>query len=373
MKATTAFLFAAAVALLLLGTASAESDASTAAAEAPDVVGGDQTLSHKLKIIAGISILVSGAVGCSLPVLGKRVPALHPQSDVFFLMKAFAAGVILATGLVHILPDAFEKLGSEILAGTPWRKFPFAGLGAMLGALGTLIIDTVATGYFTRRSLRHDGGGEAAGKAAADVDVVDDVESQVVHVHGGGHQLGAHTHATHGHAHGGGGDDDDATGQTLRHRVICQVLEFGIVVHSIIIGISLGASQDVSNIKPLMIAICFHQLFEGIGLGGCITQANFKLRSIVTMVIFFCLTTPFGVLVGFGISSRYNENSPAALIVEGLLNSVGAGILIYMALVDLLAEDFKNKKVQSKGKLHLGVNLAMLTGAALMSVLAIWA
>ena len=51
------------------------------------------------------------------------------------------------------------------------------------------------------------------------------------------------------------------------------------------------------------------------------------------MVLFFCLTTPVGILVGIGISSVYNEDSPTALVVEGILNSVAAGILIYMALV----------------------------------------
>lgn len=44
------------------------------------------------------------------------------------------------------------------------------------------------------------------------------------------------------------------------------------MVHSVIIGISLGASQDPSTIKPLVVALSFHQMFEGMGLGGCIVQ-----------------------------------------------------------------------------------------------------
>ena len=102
-------------------------------------------------------------------------------------------------------------------------------------------------------------------------------------------------------------------------------------------------------------------------------QAKFKARSIVIMILFFCLTTPVGILIGFGISRVYNENSPTALVVEGSLNSVAAGILIYMALVDLLAADFMNPKVQSRGKLQLGINVSMLVGAGLMSMLAKWA
>ena len=92
----------------------------------------------------------------------------------------------------------------------------------------------------------------------------------------------------------------------------------------------------------------------------------------VTMGLFFSLTTPVGIAVGMGTSSVYDENSPTALVVEGLLDSASAGILIYMALVDLLAQDFTNPRVQSKPKLQLAMNISLLLGAALMSILAKW-
>lgn len=44
------------------------------------------------------------------------------------------------------------------------------------------------------------------------------------------------------------------------------------MIHSEIIGISLGASERASTIKPLVAALSFHQFFEGTGLGGCISQ-----------------------------------------------------------------------------------------------------
>jgi len=34
----------------------------------------------------------------------------------------------------------------------------------------------------------------------------------------------------------------------------------------------LGTTQSLDTIKPLMAALCFHQFFEGMGLGGCISQ-----------------------------------------------------------------------------------------------------
>ena len=88
------------------------------------------------------------------------------------------------------------------------------------------------------------------------------------------------------------------------------------------------------------------------------------------MATFFSLTTPVGIAIGIGISNVYNENSPNALIFEGIFNAASAGILIYMALVDLLAADFMNPRVQSNGRLQIGANISLLLGAGLMSLLA---
>ena len=73
-----------------------------------------------------------------------------------------------------------------------------------------------------------------------------------------------------------------------------QVLEMGIIVHSVVIGLGMGASQSVCTIRPLVAAMCFHQLFEGMGLGGCILQAEYGLKMRAGLVFFFSTTTPFG-------------------------------------------------------------------------------
>ncbi|KAI3781498.1 hypothetical protein L2E82_11514 [Cichorium intybus] len=75
-----------------------------------------------------------------------------------------------------------------------------------------------------------------------------------------------------------------------------------------------------------------------------------QIHTIATMSIFFTLTTPIGIALGFGISNKYDENNHKALIVQGVLNAASAGILIYMALVDLLAVDFMKVKVRTSTK-----------------------
>ncbi|KAL7128656.1 hypothetical protein ABFS83_13G008900 [Erythranthe nasuta] len=343
------FIWAAAVVLL---PAAVLADCTC---EAEEDGGESRSLALKYKLAAIAAILVASAVGVMLPVVGRRVPALSPERNFFFVIKAFAAGVILSTGFIHVLPDAFESLTSPCIPASPWGDFPFTGFIAMVSAIGTLMVDTYATSYYRRRSK--DKAAEGVGGCAAGEGI-----------------LPVHTHATHGHAHGSVSmEADSGESDVLRHRVISQVLELGIIVHSVIIGIALGASQSPKTIRPLIAALSFHQFFEGIGLGGCITQARFKAKAVTIMAIFFSITTPIGIAIGIGITNIYSETSPTALIVQGVFNAASAGILIYMALVDLLSADFMSPKMQSNGRLQLGANLSLLIGAGCMSLVAKWA
>ncbi|KAK1280082.1 Fe(2+) transport protein 2 [Acorus gramineus] len=240
---------------------------------------------------------------------------------------------------MHVLPDSFDDLGSPCLPERPWRRFPFTGFVAMLSAVVTLMVDSFAMSFY--RKVRVVGKGE-----------VDEAEDGLVVV---------------AEADGKGGD------VLRRNRVIAQVLEMGIVVHSVVIGLSMGASQNPCTIRPLVAALCFHQLFEGMGLGGCILQAEYDMKIKAIMVFFFATTTPFGIALGIGLSNVYKDNSPTALIVVGLLNACSAGLLNYMALVDLLAADFMGPKLQGNVRLQIWAYLAVLLGAGGMSVMAMWA
>ncbi|KAH7654551.1 Zinc/iron permease fungal/plant protein [Dioscorea alata] len=222
----------------------------------------DKHKAMSLKFIAIASILFAGALGVLVPILGRSVALLRPESDVFFIIKSFAAGVILATGLIHILPDAFERLTSKCLPEEPWQRFPFAGFVAMSSAMGTMMVDSFATGYYKRSYI----------SKALPVDVDLDLDVHEAAQVESSQQPQFHSHE-HGHGHGHDHAlQDGSLSEKIRHRVISQVLELGIVVHSVIIGISLGASERSSTIRPLVGALSFHQFFEGIGLGGCIVQ-----------------------------------------------------------------------------------------------------
>ncbi|XP_054799519.1 zinc transporter 8-like [Prosopis cineraria] len=321
----------------------------------------DRAKALKYKLAAIASIITASAIGVLIPSFGKIVPALRPEKDIFFLVKAFAAGVVLATGFVHVLNDGFNNLTSPCLSEHPWAKFPFTGFVAMCTAMGTLIVETFAMAHFKKLNMR---------KVQTEANGNDE-EKNSEHDDGESHHLHTDHHAIHGHAHHGSTGFSE-TSQLLRHRIVAQVLELGIIVHSVIIGLSMGTSESPQTIKPLITAMAFHQCFEGMGLGSVISQAKYKNRTLAIMALFFALTTPLGIAIGIGVTNVYDANSQTALLTEGILSTASAGLLIYMALVDLLAADFMIERMQSNTRLQIGATISMLMGSGLMSLLGKW-
>ncbi|XP_008789144.1 zinc transporter 6, chloroplastic [Phoenix dactylifera] len=317
-------------------------------------------------------ILFTSAVGISSPVMLARLFKGKPAYAIsLLLIKCFAAGVILSTSLVHVLPDAFDALADCQLASRhPWRDFPFSGFVSLLGALLALLVDISATSH------------ASAAAAKQQYDPVDPEDSEEK----GGGKLrpvaAVVVPMTGCHGHQGDREDLDEQGNEeerlakLKQRLVSQVLEIGIIFHSVIIGVTMGMSQNQCSIRPLVVALAFHQIFEGMGLGGCIAQAGFGFWTVGYMCLMFSVTTPMGIVLGMMVfyMTGYDDSSPNALILEGLLGSLSSGILVYMALVDLIAADFfQNKTMSLETWLKKACYIALVLGSASMSVLALWA
>ncbi|KAL9255596.1 Zinc transporter 7-like protein [Drosera capensis] len=315
----------------------------------------DRSKAIHLNCIAIGCILVASIIGVSSPLLTRSIPALSTDGDLFVLVKAFASGVIVATGFMHVMPDSWNDLTSPCLPDMPWRVFPFTPFITMVAAYLTMMMDTFATSWYEKRMVL------ARGLSGEEQSNGNGKESGSGHGHG------------HGHGHVVGMVFADRESDLMKNRVVAQVLELGIVVHSVVIGLSMGATDNYCTVQPLVIAICFHQLFEGMGLGGCISQAEYKFKMKAIMVFFFSVTTPGGIVLGILLQRVYDENSPMALIVVGVLNAISAGLLIYMALVDLLAAEFKGPKLQRNMKLQFVSYVVALMGTGLMSLMAKWA
>ena len=88
---------------------------------AADACGGTDAdvfrQSFNLRVAAFFIIFVCSAAGVTLPVVLRMSAGVgNPmRGGWLFIAKAFGAGVILAVGLIHVMPDANNTLGDPCL------------------------------------------------------------------------------------------------------------------------------------------------------------------------------------------------------------------------------------------------------------------
>lgn len=132
------------------------------------------------------------------------------------------------------------------------------------------------------------------------------------------------------------------------------ILEFGVVFHSIFVGLTLAVAGEEFN--TLYVVLAFHQTFEGLGLGSRLAAIEWpksKHQTPYILALIYGFSTPIAIAVGLGLRRTYNPGSQTALIVNGVFDSISAGILIYTGLVELMAHEFMFSAVMRKAKLKV--------------------
>ncbi|KAK1990652.1 ZIP zinc transporter [Colletotrichum falcatum] len=156
----------------------------------------------------------------------------------------------------------------------------------------------------------------------------------------------------------------------------CLLLEGGILFHSIFIGMAISVATGPTFLV-FLIAISFHQTFEGLALGSRIAAIQLPRSSLRPwlMVLAFGGTTPLGQLIGLVVHNLYDPMSQTGLLMVGFMNSISAGLLLFAGLVQLLAEDFLSEKSYKilHGRKRLNAYMAVVGGASLMAIVGAFA
>jgi hypothetical protein len=161
-----------------------------------------------------------------------------------------------------------------------------------------------------------------------------------------------------------------------RRMLQCLLLEAGILFHSVFIGMAISVATGPAFLV-FLVAISFHQTFEGLALGSRIAAIQFPKGSIRPwlMVLAYGTTTPIGQAIGLLVHGMYDPQSMGGLLVVGIMNAISSGLLLYAGMVQMLAEDFLTEKSYKvlKGKKRLRAFLAVVGGATLMAAVGAFA
>ncbi|KAF1353665.1 Zinc/iron permease [Delphinella strobiligena] len=202
------------------------------------------------------------------------------------------------------------------------------------------------------------------------------------------HFLTQHERRTSEEAYKGNEDEDDhihhhlSTSKLSEHQqqqkmlLQCMLLEAGILFHSIFIGMAVSVATGTSFIV-LLVAISFHQTFEGLALGSRIAAITFPPQSPKPwlMALAYGTTTPLGQAIGLLIHNLYDPYGQTGLLMVGITNAVSSGLLLFAGLVELLAEDFLSDHSYEtlRGQMRLQACASVLAGAFLMALVGAWA
>ncbi|KAI9747719.1 MAG: hypothetical protein M4579_007405 [Chaenotheca gracillima] len=190
----------------------------------------------------------------------------------------------------------------------------------------------------------------------------DDREPQRLRSHSYGHD------AEHGNSH----SPTMSELQEQRKMLLqCLLLEAGILFHSVFIGMALSVATGTSFVV-LLVAISFHQTFEGIALGSriaAITSLPPTSPKPWLMALAYGTTTPFGQAIGLLVHNLYDPASQTGLLMVGIMNAISSGLLLFAGLVELLAEDFLSDKSYTvlMGRKRIEACGAVVGGAMLMA------
>jgi zinc transporter 1/2/3 len=303
------------------------------------------------------------------PVISQRMRRWKIPFSVYIFARYFGTGVIVATAFIHLLDPAYNRIGPKTCVGVSgyWGQYSWCAAIVLATVMGIFLLDLAAEIYVEYKyGLHRDEGATSAfvqHEHHLDVEPVPDVEKTVrAFDHEKRNEISGET-------------DSTMAERSFRQQIAAfLLLEFGIIFHSVIIGLNLGVTgSEFATLYPVLV---FHQSFEGLGIGARMSAIPFGHHTWLPWILCaaYGLTTPISIAIGLGVRHSYTPGSKVSLIIQGVLNAVSAGILIYTGLVELLARDFLFDPCRTKRRSRLlFMVLCTLLGTGIMALIGKWA
>jgi zinc transporter 1/2/3 len=139
-------------------------------------------------------------------------------------------------------------------------------------------------------------------------------------------------------------------------------------VHSIITGIAFGLEQHFVGAAAILVAILAHKTTAAMALGISFNREHIDKQRSRNLMRMFYVTTPIGIVFGTWWSGLLQ--GPSGIIAAAVFDALAAGTFFYIAVVDILVEEFKVEEFKAP---RLGwLFLSTVLGFSIMAVIAVW-
>lgn len=280
----------------------------------------------KLFSIAVIWILGFG--GGILPYYVRRTNA-----SLMSLLNCFSGGVFLAGGFLHLLHAAIENPALKAWSNHEEYAFPYAEMFCTIGFLSVFCLEQA--GHELQRSYMHGEKNDMSLEEISDMGILSNRK---------------------GHVHESLNLSETSRGKSAVAVVLFVALSF----HSILEGLGIGAQKKAE--WGIFTAIVVHKGLAAFALGSGMLQSRMGKRRFILNMFVFSLMSIIGILVGWAISVDGSEDSAAA----GICLALASGTFIYVAVMEVLPKEFSN---------HVHVyrkTVYVLLGYMIFGILAKW-
>lgn len=328
-------------------------------------------------------VLGSSLLGVLIPIIAKFIPFISKRPFLFVVAKSASTGVLLSVSFIHLLGDAETTFQEPCMGIKFMNEYPaWATLFAVLAVVVMHFIDfelaDLAQGMLLKKQARREGMLHPTAEEDED----------------GRHKLTECQHAAAAAASGtkggtepmpdtnnslGGNEEEEeevfseqecpcrpareapaaaalphcacphpeleldaaeSEMARLRKCIAAICMEFGVALHSVFVGIDAGLATN-RRLRPLLIALVFHQLFEGISMGSRVVSAKFDLWLQVILAGIFAISAPIGIVAStVAVTVDPNAMSGTRFVTTlAVIGSLCAGILMYLAF-NLIFVDF---------------------------------
>ncbi|RMX62802.1 hypothetical protein DD238_007673 [Peronospora effusa] len=265
------------------------------------------------KLVSIVCIWLVGLLGGLIPIL---LAVKHTNSPLLSILNAFSGGVFLAGGFFHLLHSAIKNpaLCKWSTENDGRYDFPYAEMFSTLGFLSLLLLeqaaqtqinpskDSTINKYIPAKSEDHEE--ELYGVMESDDTYLEDVENEGL--------------SNVRYSHSGS-------------LAVAMVLFLALSFHSVLEGLGIGAQTETA--WGVFMAIIMHKGLAAFALSSGLVQSAMSMTHVMLYMVVFSFMSIIGIVVGWIIAADESEDSAAA----GICVALASGTFIYVAVMESIA------------------------------------
>lgn len=280
--------------------------------------------------------------------IGGISPYFMKWNEGFLVLGTqFAGGVFLGTAMMHFLSDSNSTFGD--LTSKP---YPFAFMLACAGYLLTMLADSLISFVYGRQTNGSNGDVELQGNGKSNGNGITSQSQYQVHDSTENHSVKAPL----------------PTATSVGDSILLIV---ALCFHSVFEGIAIGVAETQADAWRALWTVSLHKIFAAVAMGIALLRMipDRPLLSCAAYAFAFAISSPIGVAIGIIIDAT--TQGPVADWIYAISMGLACGVFIYVSINHLLSKGYVALKSVKVDTPHYKFLAAML-GIGVIAVVMIW-